>query len=214
MKHSNTLNSQNQYSVSVWEGVGITAATIGLIVFALIGLSLKTLRNASDPQRAKTIANSLIDGTIPGNLKYEFGLNFASLKIAIITGLPPGSDSINDDISPEVSLIVAKAHERQLEEQQESPISSIAALVSYYIARDIQVSASHTENKPFCGKVVPVTIQQGILVWSDKKPSVSSIRYDASVSLERSRFSIALLTTGQNAQKQAETIFNSLKCKY
>lgn len=212
MKHSNTLKSQNQYSVSVWEGVGITAATIGLIVFALIGLSLKTLRNASDPQRAKTIANSLIESTIPGNPLYEFGLNFASLKIVFIASPPPGSDSISDEIPPVASLIVAKAHESK-REQQESPISSIPPLISYYFTGDLQVSTSHIENKTFCGKVVPVTIKQGILVWSNQKPSVPSLRYDASVAFNRSRFSIELLTTGQNAQQQAETIFNSLQCK-
>lgn len=213
MKHSNTLNSQNQYSVSVWEGVGITAATLGLILFALIGLSLKTLRNASDPQRAKAIANSLIEGQIPGNRQYEFGLNLASLKIAFIASPPSGSDSISDEIPPEVSLLVAKARENHREEQQESPISSILPQISYYVIGDLQVSASHTENKTFCGKVVPVTIQQGTLVWSDQKPSVPSIRYDASVALTKSRFSVELVTTGQNAEQQAETIFNSLQCK-
>lgn len=205
---SPTQNSQQQYSVSIWEGVGVSVATITVIVFALLGLGLKTLRNAFSPFRAEAIAFTLIENPLLANPQYVFGINIGGVTVAVITSSLPGSNPTSQENPPEVSLIVAKARlEGKIPEGDSIPS------LFYHPTGDLQVQTSRTEQKTFCGKVVPVTIQQGTLAWSDQKPSVPALRYNATVVLNNTQRYVELVTTAQDAEKTAETIFNSLQCK-
>lgn len=204
---SSILNIHKEYSVSVWEGVGITIATLGLVIFALIGLGVKTLRNAFDPQRAEAIANSLVEYQLPGKPQYVFGINIGGVTAAVITSSPPHQNSFPQENSPDVSLIFAKARQ----EDKNPDTVSIPAL-SYHPIGDIQVTDSRTENKILCGQLVPVTIQQGTLA-SDQQPTLAAVRYEASVLIRNRQRYVELVATGSDAQQKAEKIFYSLQCK-
>ncbi|HEY9668585.1 MAG TPA: hypothetical protein V6C91_17390 [Coleofasciculaceae cyanobacterium] len=213
---STTNNSQPNYRVSVWEGLAIAAGAIGLVIVALIGLGIKAIRNAVDPQRVEAIAKSMMDYQIPGGSYGVVGINIGGLKVARVQNSPTnqgltkaGQPSINTP--PAVDLLIAEAPVGT-QSSESNPEQSVPAL-SFEPDSEFKATTSHLENRPFCGMDVSVKIQEGILTSTTQQYSVSAIRYEARTVFNNSQHLVMLTTTGNNAAQEADMIFDSLRCK-
>lgn len=200
------LNSEiPQYPVRVWEAILIVIGAIALIGAGLSGLALKASTNALDPKRAEAIAKSLIDYKIPGGSQGIFGINIGSAKLAWVR---------SSTTPPDVILFVSKtpinkdSDENELDRSFEnSPSTSDNA------DQRFAVTTSRTENQVFCGKTVPVTIDEGQQTFSDRPSPLPAIRYTATITEDNIQRIVILIANGENAQEKATTIFNSLRCK-
>lgn len=213
---STTNNSQPNYRVSVWEGLAIAAGAIGLVIVALIGLGMKAIRNAVDPQRVEAIAKSMMDYQIPGGSYGVVGINVGGLKVARVQSSPTnqgltqaGQPSINTP--PPVDLLIAEAPVGT-QSSESNPEQSVPAL-SFEPDSEFKATTSHLENRPFCGMDVSVKIQEGILTSTTQQYSVSAIRYEARTVSNNSQHLVMLTTTGNKAEQNADVIFDSLRCK-
>ena len=215
-----------QYRVSVWEAIAITTGAVLLVVIGLAGLGVKALGNAFDPRRAEAIARSVATYSLPGGSKGLFSANFGGGKLAVVTSdvvteipantLPPGTTP-----PAQVELFLAQipvteaANEPQSDEatanvQNELFLSGFS--FSYQAPEAFQVNASHTENKSFCGAIVPVTIQEGILTPGAGVPSIPAVRYQAEAKLSEDTRVAIVSAVGVDAQTNAASVFSSLQC--
>jgi hypothetical protein len=204
-----------QYPVSIWEGIAIAVGAALLIVFGIGGLWLKA-SIAFAPQRAATIARSIIDYRIPGGSKGVFGVNIGGAKMASVTSLsPPEGLAIHKPAA--VELFVARipvGEKNDVVDTEEDPNIDIVFSgfsFSYQPNDELQVTASHTDNRRFCGTVVPVNIQEGTLTLAQRP--VPAIRYEAKTIIGRESYVAILSTIGPDAQKNADTVFASLECQ-
>jgi hypothetical protein len=198
------LNSEiTQYPVRVWEVILILMGAIALIGAGLLGLGIKVLSNAYDPARAEAIAKSLIDYKITDGAQGVFGINIGSAKFAWVR---------SSNNPPDVVLFVAKTpinketDQNELNRGFENPPSE-------NLAQDFTVNTSRIENKAFCGKSVPITIEEGQQTFIDQPSPLPGIRYTARLTEDNVERIVILTTTGENAQQKAVTVFNSLQCK-
>lgn len=215
---ANTTQPPTQYSVSVWEGIAIAIGAIGLVMAALLGLVVKVTHNSFEPQRAEAIANSLMDYEIPGGSYGVFGVNIGGLRTATIrssssTVFPKG-DQQGEYSIPEVELLIVEApinDQSKEDDPGETPKDNLSS--SYQVETEFKATTSRTENKPFCGMDVSVTIQEGLLTLTNSQSSVLAIQYNAKAVFKNTQRSVLLTTTGQTAKQKAVAVFNSLKCK-
>lgn len=209
-------NSQPSYRVSVWEGLAIAAGAIGLVIVALIGLGMKAIRNAVDPERVEAIAKSMMDYEIPGGSYGVVGINIGGLKIARVQSSPANTGLTkagqpSSNTPPAVDLLIAEAPVGT-QSSESNPEQSVPAL-SFEPDSEFKATTSHLENRPFCGMDVSVKIQEGILTSTTQQFSVSAIRYEARTVFNNSQHLVMLTTTGNNAEHKADVIFDSLRCK-
>lgn len=213
-----------QYSVSIWEGIAIASGAVLLVITGVAGLGFKMVRNAFSPQRAETIANNLMAYKIPGGSQGAFGLNLGGATIAVVTSNNslnnlPGASPYSSNLPPVVELITAKTPlDRESNDtsqpQDFNPAFSFSGLsFSYQSDNGFQSTSSRSENKLFCGQTVPVTIQQGQQTFANKPNSVPAIKYSVRLTLENHQRLVVVTAIGEKAQNNAETVFNSLKCK-
>ena len=218
-KMADTTQSITQYPVTVWEGIAIALGAIGLVIVALVGLGVKAVRNAVEPQRAEAIAKSLMDYQIPGGSYGVVGINIGGLKAAMVrsssSGLGHIRDSKQGDYSPpEVELLLTEAPANDQTEDDDSwEISNDNLSSSYEPQSEFKAITSRTEIKLFCGKNISVTIQEGTFTLTNSQFSVPAVRYDARAVFKNTQRSVELTTTGKNAKQKAVAVFNSLKCK-
>lgn len=198
------LNSEiPQYSVSVWEVIFIVIGAIALFGAACIGLGLKVLANAYNPTKAEAIAKSLIDYQIPGGSQGVFGINIGSAKLAWVRSATN---------PPDVILFVGKTplnketNENDSNQGLENPPSD-------NVNEEFKATASRTENKVFCGKTVPVTIEEGQRTLGNPPSSVPAIRYTARTTEGNVERIVILIANGETAQAKAVSVFNSLRCR-
>ncbi|HEY9697503.1 MAG TPA: hypothetical protein V6D10_09575 [Trichocoleus sp.] len=215
-----------RYRVSVWETIAITSGAILLVAIGLAGLGIKALGNAFDPRRAEAIARSIATYSMPGGSKGMFGANFGGGKLAVITSnsltempanmLPPGTTP-----PAQVELLIARipvteaanvprSDETETDVQNELFLSGFS--FSYQAPEAFQVNATHTENKSFCGAIVPVIIQEGTLTPVVGVSPIPAVRYQADVKLSEDTRVAIVSAVGADAQTRAATVFNSLRC--
>ncbi len=207
-----------QSTVSIWEGIAIAAGAVLLIATGLAGLGVKALNNAFDPQRAKAIAQSLMEYEIPGGYRGVFGANIGGGKIAVVasTASVRGKDNeLQSNPPPAIELLIAKVP-RQADPSDGEDSSSVKFFpgfsFSYQAEESFQITNSHTEERPLCGVNTPVLIQEGWLTVSGAAP-VPGMKYQASVVLDTDNHIAIISTLGQKAQANAAEVFNSLDCK-
>ncbi|HEY9641851.1 MAG TPA: hypothetical protein V6C57_15290 [Coleofasciculaceae cyanobacterium] len=217
---SNSLPSIPQYRVSIWEGIAIATAGILLIAIGAAGLGIKALNNAFDPERAEAIARSMASYTIPGGSKGLFGTNLGGGKAAVIgsTALlqtkPPLPDAAPVTL-PEVELLIARVP-IQSGSDVETDLGSEFLFSGFSFSNQtpdaFQVTASRTEEKPFCGAIAPVKIEEGNLTLTAGTQPVPAVRYEAQVTLEGEDHVAIVSTAGKHARDNAATVFESIKC--
>ncbi len=192
-----------QYPVRVWEVILIVMGALGLISAGLAGLVMKALNNAFDSTRAEVIAQSLIDYQIPGGSQGIFGINVGSAKLAWVRS---SADP------PNVILFVGKTPLNKEGDNNEFN-DSLENTPSSNVDENFTVRTSRIENKQFCGRIVPVTIEQGTQTLSNQPSPLPAIRYIASTTRGDNKQVVILTANGENAKGKAATVFNSLRCK-
>lgn len=189
------------YPVTLLEVGLIVTGAIALTAIALGNLWIQAQTEAADPIRAELIAHSLIDYKIPGGSQGVVGVNIGATKFAIV-------QSLSDP--PDVLLLVNKY-------PTTSSTTNRAAVLSFDVALEDRVngefmpSESRTETKEFCGKMVPVRVEQGKQTFNSNL-SMPAVLYVASVVQDKTERTVLLLTLGKDAEAKAATVFNSLQC--
>lgn len=194
-----------RYPVRVFEVVVITLGAIAIVSIGVVGLGIKILDHAFSPKRAEALAKSLIDYTIPDASQGVFGINIGSAKFAWIRSVAN---------PPEVILFIGESPVNPETDDTESSEldQEFKRFPSDSVAQEFVATTSRIETKTFCGKPVPVTIQEGQQTFSDALPQ-PAVQYTARV-VEGSVERVAILTTsGRDAQAKAIAIFHSFRCQ-
>ena len=194
-----------QYPVRLFEVIVITLGAIAIVATGLVGLGIKILDNAFNPRRAEAIAQSLIAYTIPGKSQGVFGINIGGAKIAWVR-------SVSDP--PDVILFVGEIplNKEADEADREALDQEFTSFPSDTTAQEFVATTARTETKLFCGKPIPVTIEQGQQMFSTTAPQ-PAMRYTARVAENDIERVVILTTTGSDAQAKAIAIFNSFRCQ-
>ncbi|HEY9725498.1 MAG TPA: hypothetical protein V6D50_03530 [Chroococcales cyanobacterium] len=202
MDNSQVDSEISRYPVRVWEVILILIGAMALISAACFGLGIKVLNNAFNPARAEAIAKSLLDYKIPGGSQGIFGLNIGSVTVASV---------YSHTTPPDVVLVVGEiplTRETDRESAQDFEVTP-----SDNAEGNFTVTASHTENKAFCGKTVPVLIEQGKQTFNNQPSPFPAIRYSVRTVVEDVELVVILTTSGDEAKEKVVTVFNSLRCK-
>ncbi|NJO79565.1 MAG: hypothetical protein HC827_14310 [Cyanobacteria bacterium RM1_2_2] len=208
-----------QYPVSIWEGIAILGGAILLIAAGLAGLGVKALGNAFDSQRAEAIAQSLMDYDIPGGSKGFFGTNIGGGKMAVITSneMVP----LEAQQTPAIELFTARMPlNRETDTEAKSlptpqPRNELFSgfSFSYQDPAAFQITQAQTEQKPFCGALTPVEVQQGALTIAGGAVPVSAVKYEVKRVLDDESHIVVISALGDQAAQQAAAVFESLQCE-
>lgn len=216
-----TSESTLEYPVSIWETIGIAAGAIFLVAVGLMGLGVKALNNAFNPQRAEAIAQSIITYQIPGGSKGAFGANVGGAKIAVVSSQTVlgdrGTATSPIPTIPATELLVARIPASQETEELNSGEAVAGEFFSgfsfsYQSTDAFQVKQTAKEYKLFCGKSTPVAIQRGELTLPDQVTHLPAVKYEALIDRETASYMAILVAVGQDASNTAETVFRSLQC--
>jgi hypothetical protein len=216
MEDSNDLV---EHPVSIWEGMAIMGGAILLIAAGLAGLGVKALGNAFDSQRAEAIARSLMEYNIPGGSKGFFGTNIGGGKMAVVTSNE--MIALDAQQTPAIELFTARMplnRETETEApslptpQPENELFSGFSF-SYQDPTAFQVTQAQTEEKLFCGALIPVDIQQGALTIASGAAPVSAVKYEVKRVLDDESHIVVISALGDKAPQQAAEVFNSLQCE-
>lgn len=215
--------SNSSHSVSIWESIAIALGAVALVTIGLMGLGVKALNNAYDPERAEAIARSVITYTIPGGAKGLFGANVGGAKVAIVASnrLPPGVTlppaAAVASPPPAIELLVARIPVSQ-ETEEINPEEEVANQFfsgfsfSYQTEGVFQVVETHTTYGVFCGVLVPMTVQQGRLILPDQSTTAAA-KYEMRVDRETSKYIAILTAVGEDAEEKANAVLQSLQCQ-
>ncbi len=211
----------NDYRVGILEIIAIVFGAFALVGIALAGLWTKAATNMLDPQRAEATARSFVEYTIPGKSRGVLGMTIGSAKLAIV-------QSIQEP--PNVVLLVEKSPTDQQPYQrlwrdgqstdgadgetdgkQTSLSFRVASLLGVRV--DFPATNSYQRMGNFCGDRVMLTIEDGQPSYGDGLPSVPATRYVAKRTGGNTEWTLIIMTYGNDAQEQAEAVFNSIRCK-
>ena len=215
------------YPVSLWEALAITIGAVALVAVGAIGLVYKFFDNASNPQRATAIADSLMQYRLPGTVKGVFGTNIGGAKVAIVSTSTFPRDVSELPTSPEtptgVELFLAKVppdiETNEFNQQQTSRTYDYGFLgnqdfsLSYRSGNDFQANQERSQNSWFCGVPTTLRIQDGNLFLSPDSAPLAAVKYEATALLGNSRRLVTIVAIGRDADQQATQVFKSLKCK-
>jgi hypothetical protein len=206
------LNANNEipeYSVTPWEVILIIVGAIAVIGTGLLGLGLKALNNAFNPERADAIARTLIDYKMPGESRGIFGLKLGGSKYAWVR---------SNQNPPDIILFIGKIaiDEEQDEKEQDTDnkqlIDNFANPPATEFEATFITSSQETEEKIFCGQSVKVTVEKGEQTFKNTSSTLPAIRYIMSRPDRHKERIVILTTNGQNAEQKAQQVFNSLRC--
>jgi hypothetical protein len=221
-----------EYPVTVWEGIGIVVGAIALVVIGVAGLVYKFFDNAANPKRASMIAQSLMDYTIPGEAEGVFGANLGGAKVAVVSSasFPKDPSTLTAADMAKLSgveLFIARVpldvetsqdpalppDSDEVSKEAYDIFSSPDFSVSYRSGEDFRSITDRTEDRSFCGTVVPIRIQEGELRFTSELPPVRAVKYDALAQLGTGKRQVTITAIGPQATQQAEAVFQSLRCK-
>lgn len=215
------------YPVTLWEALAITIGAFALVAVGAIGLVYKFFDNASNPQRATAIADSLMQYRLPGKVQGVFGTNIGGGKVAIVSTSTFPRDVSELPNSPEtltgVELFLAKVppdiETDEFKKQQNSRPYDYDFLrnqdfsLSYRSGNDFQANQERSQNSWFCGVPTTIRIQDGNLFLSPDSAPLAAVKYEATALLSNSRRLATIVAIGRDADRQAAQVFKSLKCK-
>ncbi|MFM7424691.1 MAG: hypothetical protein ACKO7W_06845 [Elainella sp.] len=208
--------NQPQYRVSVWEVIAITGGAVLLVAAGLLGLGMKAMGNAFDPQRAEAIAHSLMKYEIPGGSRGFLGTNIGGGKMAVVASTVP---AVPNQSTPAVELFLARipvSDSAKSGEATDAPLQPQNELFSgfsfsYQDPAAFQIQTARVEQKPFCGAVVPVEVQVGSLTTASTP--LPAVKYQIMRILENDNQIVVISALGDQAASQADQVFNSLRCE-
>lgn len=212
--------SISAYPVSIWEGVAVASGAVLLVITGLLGLGVKALNNAFNPERAEATAHSLMDYRIPGGAQGVFGANVGGAKVALVVSQTkfPGTatSSTANPFIPITQLLIARVpNDNESDEKLAgSPLDQFTFLgfpITFEPQDTFQPSSARTESRLFCNSIVPVRIHKGVLISSQQ--SLPAVRYEAEALMNRTQHIAAIFAIGDNAEANADATFNALKCK-
>ncbi len=206
--------SDPQYRVTRWETFAIATGAVLLTTIGAISVGWKFIGNAFTPERAETMANHILDYSIPGGSKGVFSIQLSGAKVAFVS---------STDSPPSTQLLVAKIPVNQATDTEwieeivtnsflEDAEMNMKTTISNSDRR-FQVTNSQIEEKILCNVKVPIVIQSGLLTQANKSKPQTAVRYQMQVTQRNDEWIITLLTSGQNAAQTADTIFQTLQCK-
>jgi hypothetical protein len=214
-----SATESSAHRVSLWEIIGITIGAALLIVAGLLGLGVKALGNAFNPERAEAIARSLMHYEIAGGSHGFFGANIGGGKLAVVTS---NTRALENQSAPAVELFLArmplpeaaKAKAGVETDDEPEPANELFSgfSFSYQDMSAFQVSKSEMQQRAFCGATVPVEISTGQLLLSNGGPALPAVKYEVTQVLDTESRVITISALGVNAAAQAEQTFASLKC--
>jgi hypothetical protein len=212
-QESNSLVSA--YPVSIWEVILILLGAIALVGAAGAGLGIRLWSNANDPQRAEAIARSLIDYQIPGGSEGVFGVNIGSAKFAWVRSKTQPPDVILFIGRTPITKETDKGESSEEEAPSFSHTSPQAPPQTppEDLDQGFSVTSSRIEDKVFCGKTIPTTIEEGQQVFDDPDSPVPAVRYTVSTTESDIEQTVILTTNGSNAAAKASRVFKGLRCK-
>jgi hypothetical protein len=159
--------------------------------------------------------------TIPGGSKGLFGTNVGGGKAAVIgsTAVLQASPPLLDAppvTLPEVELLVAQVP-IQSGSDVETDLGSEFLFSGFSFSNQtpdaFQVTTTETQEKPFCGAIAPVKIEEGNLTLTAGTQPVPAVRYEAQVTLDEEEHVAVVSAAGKNARENAAAVFESVKCK-
>lgn len=224
---------QPQIPVTIWETIAITVGAIFLVAVGSAGLMYKFFTNAADPERATSIAQSLMKYDIPGEDQGVFGANLGGAKVAIVSNStfpqnPAALSSADLANASGVELFIARVPLDSETPPTDDPTPTTSPTsspdpyalfsapdysFSYRSGEDFQVESSRMEDLRFCNDTVPVRIQTGALTLATGVSPVDAVKYDAIAVFDNSKRQITLTAIGKTANQQIVSVFNSLRCK-
>lgn len=212
-------NDSVQHPVSIWEGMAILGGAILLIAAGLAGLGVKALGNAFDSQRAEAIARSLMEYQIPGGSKGFFGTNIGGGKMAVITSNE--TVMLEAQQTPAIELFTARMPlNRETDTEAKSvptpqPENELFSgfSFSYQDPTAFQITQAQVEQRPFCGALTPVEVQQGVLTIAGGTNPVAAMKYEVKRVLDDDSHIVVISALGDKAAQQAAAVFNSLRCE-
>jgi hypothetical protein len=209
-----------QYTVTVWETIGILTGAVFLVVAGLAGLGIKAINNIYEPERAEAIARSMITYDLPDSAG-KFGANIGGARMAIIAsnapppGLTPPSNS-EEAFPAAIELMIARTPVSQ--ESEESTLDAefshefFSGFSFLYPVDDaFEIQSSRTEYREFCGGLAPVVVQRGILSLPDQT-TLPAVRYGVRADRSPDRYLTVIAAIGENASEQAIDLFRSIRC--
>lgn len=213
-----------QYTVSVWEGIAITAGAVLLVAVGLAGLGVKALNNAFDPRRAQATAQSIADYQIAGGSRGVFGTNLGGGKLAVMNSLSPvalPALPAGTSAPPQTELFLARIPitEGATDPSSEEDITGDSSVFlsgfsfSYQDVDTFQIHSARTENRLLCGTSVPVTIQTGHLTVAAGAPSIPAVRYQGEANFKAHTYIAIVSALGERAEDRAIEVFDSLRCR-
>jgi hypothetical protein len=208
-QHLNDNNEIPEYSVTPWEVILIIVGAIAVIGTGLLGLGIKALNNAFNPERAEAIARNLIDYKIPGESQGIFGLKLGGSEYAWVRG---------NQNPPDVILFIGKiaideeSDQKEEESYKKQLIQNFASPPATEFDGSFITSSQRTEEKKFCGKNLKITVEKGEQTFKNTTSPLPAIRYITSRPDGDKEQIVILTTNGQKAQQKAEQVFNSLRC--
>ncbi|MEY3869696.1 MAG: hypothetical protein RLZZ338_3587, partial [Cyanobacteriota bacterium] len=209
-QHLNDNNEIPEYSVTPWEVILIIVGAIAVIGTGLLGLGIKALNNAFNPERADAIARNLIDYQIPGESQGIFGLKLGGSEYAWVR---------SNQNPPEVILFIGKIvidEERDIMEEEsykKQLIQNFTSPPATEFEGSFITISQETEEKKLCGKSVKLTVEKGEQTFKSTTSPLPAIRYITSRPDGDKEQIVILTTNGQNAQQKAQQVFNSLRCR-
>jgi hypothetical protein len=201
---SSDRSESERYSVNIWEVILIILGAIALFGAGLSGLGAKLLVNMFEPERAETIAKSLLDYQIPGGSQGVAGINVGAEKFAIVKSNSNPSDLI---------LSISKTPIGQTTDEIDISLEEEISLQEN-INGKFAISNSSQVNKSFCDRKLHVNVQYGKQIISDSSHSLPAIQYSLKTTKDNIEYAINLLAIGTNAQDKADRVFNSFRCKF
>jgi hypothetical protein len=201
---SSDRDKSEQYTVKIWEVILIILGAIGLFGAGLSGLGAKLLVNMFEPERAETIAKSLIDYQMPSGSEGVAGMNVGAEKFAIVK---------SNSNPPDLILSVSKTPIGQAKDDLDFSLEEEVSLQENINGKFV-VSHSSQINKFFCDRQLPVTAQYGKQTLSDSSHSLPAIQYSLKTTKDNIEYVVSLLAIGTNAQNKVDRVFSSFKCKF
>jgi len=188
-------NSNTNYSVSIWETIGITLGAIALVLAASVRLGWKY---SSDTLRSEIIARSLIDYQIPGGSQGVFGINIGAGKFAIVSSVK----NVPDTNTPELQIIVSKVPTTQAENIDSNIFSN----------NQFEVESSTTVKQEFCGQSSNLLIEKGQQTLLDGVSKSPATQYTLKAVVGNHERQVIITALGQDSEQKAKSVLWTLKC--
>ncbi len=220
------VSSEPAHRVSLWEIIAITLGAGLLVAAGLLGLGVKALGNAFNPERAEAIAQSLMRYEVAGGSQGFFGANIGGGKMAAVVSQRRVPARQSESQSPAVELFLArmplpeaaktkeKAEPGAESESVPEPVNELFSGFSFS-NQDIaafQIDHTETQQKAFCGTILPVEVSTGLLLPPNGAPALPAVKYELIQPLETESRIVVVSALGANAAEQAEQTFAALKC--